>query len=271
MILRFVLRLACIAALWIQPAGAIAEQTVDPALLAESAFTQGLELLESDENASRTAFDNAITQYTSIITNSEEPLPRVLYNRGNAHLLKGDLAQAIADYRTALVYAPNHAHTLANLNTARSRVATRVEASSEPASTPIDLARSVPIEVRAGLLVLSWILLCALLTIRVLNVTPSVRVPAGILAAIVLISGAMTATDLLRSKESIAIVQTSTFARTGPSNTAYGKAFKEALAPGVEGRIIDDSRAGWLAIELLDDRTAWVTSDAVIRLDLMTK
>lgn len=232
---------------------------------AAAAFESGLQTIESDPDGSRASFREAASIYERVISQSDRPLPRIHFNRGNALLFSDDVPGAIAEFRRALQLEPDLDDARTNLEEARKRVATRIDpAPTAQAAAPITLAESVPLELRLALAILGWVLVCAALGARLLGRLTNLNPLLAIGGAATVGGGLLSAANLMAQTDPAAVLNRFATAYTGPSSTAYARAFTEPLAPGVEGTIIDSTREGWLALRLLDGRTAWVERDAVI-------
>lgn len=264
--------------LWLAAALLLCVSSLANALPTESAlaaasesFEQGLAQLETNAEGAREAFLQAAASYSQAIDASASPAAPLYYNRGNAYLLAGELAESIADYRLTLALDPSFSDAQANLTIARGRVSTRVDQTPTANQSPLALAQALPLPLRASAFLIGWAAIFGIITARTLGALKS-ALPACVIAGILtLAAGLLTAADLANSNASLGVLQQSTYAYTGPSTTAYSRAFTEPLAPGVETTIVDESRSGWLAVELRDGRPAWIPADSILRVDLSAR
>lgn len=234
---------------------------------ANEAFARGAALLEENPAEAEAALDESIALFRDLIEEQGIVNAKLYYNVGNAYMLKGEIGEAILNYRRAERLDPLDANLAQNLAVARARVQTAVEPSpgGQVVETLLFWHDDLPMGARFWALAFfsgaAWILLGLRLLGRARG--------AGVWGAVVsfAIAGAMLASLLAderaveRASEAV-VVADSVVARKGPDEEAYEPRFSAPLAEGVEV-VIEQRRPGWAYVRLADGREAWVPSEAI--------
>lgn len=192
------------------------------------------------------------------------------YNLGNALLQAGEIGPAILAYLRAGVLDPTDGRIAANLAAARGRV----EARPQPrgGDSLVDRIASwrhlVPLRVRVAAAAAAWLLLWALVAVRISLRAPAdsttlrwrYAIAAG--AAVAAVLAATVAIDLLeRSRDARGVVLRSGTPLRKGSGEGFAAVGDPALGSGTEFRRLE-SRPGWLRVELADGRTGWIDAAA---------
>lgn len=225
----------------------------------DPAFSRSVELYRNgDYSAAVQALEGMLT--TGAVSSA------IFYNLGNSYYRKGEIGQALLNYRRALEIAPRDPDIRANLDMARSRVA-------PPDFEPLkDMNErylvfferfSLP-ELRWGLLFVficfstgwltGWLSGAGLRRLVILMVS-------GGLVVLMLLSGVVLR---MRYVNSSGVILATTPARFEPSEKGE---VHFNLPEGREVRILA-YRPGWFRIERSDARQGWVSEDQVGRVQI---
>jgi hypothetical protein len=253
----------------------------DWAALAEAAnllYEEGV-ALEADEPARASeSFARAARGFRRVIDEGGFASAELYYNLGNAEARRGRLGRAVEAYLQAERLAPRDAEIDRNLRIVRARVETRVEgadagvteargAAGTLLAPVVYVHRSVPTGAKLWVFIAAAWVFWLVLGVRLVCVAGKRPAwPARRLAAlpfvVALLTSASVAAELVVPPSEIAvIVDEPHTARTGPGD-GYGRAFTEALSPGVE-MLVRERRGGWLLGRLADGSSAWVREGAV--------
>lgn len=190
------------------------------------------------------------------------------YNLGNAYLLAGDLGRAILNYRRAERLTPHDENLQENLSIARTRVASRIEATAQSRLREAlsFWHEAIPPRGRFGVFLAAWAIAWGLVLWRVLggSSAPVGWWPAGAAAVVAVGSFASLAFEFRAraADQSAVITAEQTIGRKGPDAGAYEPSFTEPLHSGVELQIVE-RRPGWVLARLADGRETWIDAAAV--------
>lgn len=232
----------------------------------QAAFDEGLAKREHDSAAAAKAFERAASIWQSIIDEHDIHNGALLYNIGNAHLLAGQLGPAILAYRKAELYLGGEHHLVSNLQQARRKVMTRIEAQPSAMLERTLLFWHDDWSTRTRLMLLTvlsgvaWLWGLARLNAR-FAAWP--RWPGWASGAIALaLAGSLMVEQMNAGEHIDGVVMQDVVGRKGPSEAGYEPSFTEPLAEGVEFTVAED-RQDWLLARLADGRETWLRRDAV--------
>ncbi|MCX5690960.1 MAG: hypothetical protein NTV94_14445 [Planctomycetota bacterium] len=249
-------------------------------------FAQGLEKFAKVKAGAQTLFSNAAATWRALALNAHIHNPHLELNIANASLLAGEPARAIAAFRRAQALDPSDPDVATGLAAARHAAGTESlapNAATASKANPGDggvagtlrgigtflasaaerTIRWFPVRLVLAVAALCYVAAFALgigAALRWRGVLLRHAVGAGI--ACLLVVGPVIAIEWSEAGiRDAVVVQDGVLARSGPAEM-YDPAFKEALRPGVECRIIE-TRSEWLLIGLWDGRRAWVPALSV--------
>lgn len=230
---------------------------------ANEAFKQANSAAGDPDRAQR-LYDKAILNYEKIINEGQIRNPMLYYNLANAHFLKGNLGEAILNYRRAEKIGSDR-EIEKNLDFARSK---RVDILNPKAErrvlqTLFFWHYDFSLKTRFFLTCLFFAVSCISLTVMIWlgRMAPTTAIAAifGVLTACFLISVALetyhhttTVCGVITAKEVVA--HQADWQNSPPS-------FKEPLHEGTEFDLIEQ-RPGWLHIELSDGSDGWIPDNA---------
>lgn len=229
----------------------------------EALFARAIERVANEPDAAREDFRGAARAFAAAM--EAHPNAATAYNLGNAWLRAGDVGQAVAAYRRALLLSPGDARAEHNLAEARRQLTRSI---APPIPRWIDRARSAWawLDGRATIALSLWTIGFALVATAVVRADARTRWmdragAASIVAAALL--GLTTVADQLAIRHSDAgVVGTSTILRKG-NGDGFEPELAEPLPAGAECRILE-SRPGWTQIELNGPSRGWVRDDTLI-------
>lgn len=231
----------------------------------QQAFDEALARRGGDPAAAAESFRTAASIWQSLADGHGIHNGRLLYNIGNAHLLAGDIGPAILAYRRAERYIAGDRHLAANLDQARRKVHTSVEASGSARVRSALLFWHETWSQRTRLMLLAilwgagWLWALGRLSAP-LSSAP--RWPGGAAIALAIVFAGSLAADLLAGPDRGGVVLRETVGRKGPSDLGYEPSFTEPLAEGVEFEVLED-RGSWLLARLRDGRETWLPRGSI--------
>jgi hypothetical protein len=233
---------------------------------AEAAFRRGVAQRASPEKA-RADFAEAARCYDLLRRRGADNAD--LYrNAGNAHLLAGDLPEAILAYRRGLRCAPHDADLYESLKHARDQVHYGPEPRARPTGGPwpVWLPR-----IDRGYFLLAAFLLYALACV---SVTRSLMAPNGglhravlLLALAVAAAGLWTVVTVCAAHEArsplVVIARDGVALSRGNGRSYPPNEQLPELHRGMEGRLLH-RRGGWLQVELPGGAVGWIPQVAAV-------
>ncbi len=224
--------------------------------MAESAFSEANELLNTDPVKAKAAYNTAVDYYSSIIESGTRNAA-LYYNLGNSYIRLGRVGYAVLNYRKALLYSPGDRQIKYNLEYARSLQKNEFPASTENEVLHIllfwhYLTPSVwKIIIAAAANAVFW----TALVLRRFGRTAN-RIAAASLV-LLLVFGTSLLIELRNSKEIHGVViSESATGRLGDS-LSYESAFDAPLYEGAEFTV-KQRRVGWILAEMPDGGLAWL-------------
>lgn len=248
----------------------LAQQSpLDMLTAAETAFDEGLALLDDNETLARLKFEEAAAMYRAIQREHGLGGADLFTNAGNASLLAGDVGRAIIAYRQALTIEPTHRGALAGLAQARSRVSIAAPEDVKKGGWFVRMLKFVPRVWAVGAGLTLWAVGWGLVLARLgrLRYCAGGRVPTWSIAACLgtagLVAGVVAA-DIVaaRDADDAVVIATEVHGHNGPDSRVYPRTFEQSLSAGVEGRV-RESRRGWVRFRLGDGRETWLPASAV--------
>ncbi|MDE0024370.1 MAG: tetratricopeptide repeat protein [Spirochaetaceae bacterium] len=210
----------------------------------------------------------------------------LLYNIGNTYFRLGDVGRAILYYREAQQLIPADPNLQQSLRHARSLRRDRIEPTAAGGVVRVLFFWhfTVPLRVRAGLLLGAWNLLWLLALLPALATVSArsrrlrqrlhatrgwqrVRRPVlgtvvAVAAVVAVAMGGSVAADLVDSQEDVAVVVAPEVVARRGDGAAYEASFDGALHAGTE-LVVVERRNDWYQVVLADGRRAWLPEDAV--------
>jgi len=230
----------------------------------ESAFRAAMELDSSDPEAARDHYRKAIMNFELITREGGIRNGELYYNIGNAWFRLGDTGRAILNYRRAALYRPGDRNLVQNLEFARSRRSSSIEAAERDRvfKTLFFLHYDIPSRIRLVIFIVSfafaWSAATAYLFFRK-SWLRALIILSAISSAVFFASLAVERSGWTRKPPGV-IIADGAIARKGDAET-YQPTFTEPLSPGTEFRLVE-RRADWWQIELEDGTRCWVPSNA---------
>ena len=262
----------------------------DPAQLlaeAERHFAEGTRLAgEQRAVEAQEQFRAALLRYEATAAALGGGNGYLLYNIGNAYFRLGDVGRAVLHYREAQQYIPADPNLQQSLRHARSLRRDRIEPTATGGVVRLLFFWhfTLPLRVRAALLLVAWNLLWLLALLPALatlgersrrlrerlhtwpawqQVRRSVAaavVAAGALVAVAM--GGSVAVELVDSQAAGAVVVAPEVVARRGDGGAYEPSFESALHAGTE-LMVNERRDEWYHVTLADGRRAWLPAHAV--------
>ncbi|MBN2455577.1 MAG: hypothetical protein JXB29_03420 [Sedimentisphaerales bacterium] len=239
------------------------DQTYSLFSQANESFRQANSTKDS-EQAER-LYSKAILTFEKIINQGNVKNPKLYYNLGNAYFLKGDIGNAILNYRRAEKLDSSDTNIQKNLTFARSKRIDKVGIKTEKRVLQTLFFWHYDFVIKTKLLLtciffgivciaaagIIWfgrnaplttsVIICAILTVCLFS---SLIVESR--TQVSRICGVITAKEII--------------ARQGDGQN-YPVSFKDPLHAGTEFDVLE-SRPGWLHIKLFDDSNGWIPNSA---------
>ncbi len=233
---------------------------------AERCFDDGNEAAAVSHERAVENWRKAVARYERVIKEGEVVNGALFYNLGNAYFRLGDMGNAIANYRRAQRLIPRDANVQKNLAYARRNCQDNIQ---EPESRKVLKTLffwhyDFPLVLRELLFVITLCGACLLGIIRLKvkrNWLTACIVALFLLA--VFIAASILTTELGERRTTYGvIVATEVEGRKGNSES-YDKSFQAPLHAGTEFRLLE-SRGNWVEIQLADNQTCWLPTEAVV-------
>lgn len=230
-------------------------------------FRKGTAAMESNREAAHAEFNAAIAEFQRVVREGGIRNGKLFYNIGSAHLMIGDLGNAILNFKRAGRLISGDPNLASNLAYARKRVANKIDAPAEESVRRVllfwhdETPPAARFAVFLGTYALGWG--WALLRFA----RPRLIGGWWPVAAMFVVAGACLASLVAerraeRANSEAVIVAAQTVGRKGPDASAYEPSFTEPLHSGVEVEVLE-RRPGWVLARLGDGRTTWLESAAV--------
>ena len=221
--------------------------------------------IADDPQARHDAYQQAILLYEKIITEGPVHNAKIYYNLGNAYFLKGELGQAILNYRKAQKLDGSDTNISKNLAFARSR---KIDKFEQP--TPERILSTLffwhyDFFARTKLIISTalFIALSVSLVLLILYGRKSKMIIPSVILLIILscfVSSMIIEQIISSSISQGVLIASSTIARQG-DGLNYPQAFEQPLNEGTEFDVIE-KRVGWLHIRLPDQTDCWIPSES---------
>jgi len=227
---------------------------------ANEAFRQAHSISDNSDKATK-LYEEAILLYEKIISNNQIQNSKLYYNLGNAYLLKGDLGEAILNYRRAEKLNSADTNIQKNLAFARNRRVDKVNLKTEKRvlHTLFFWHYDFSLKTKFVLTCLFFALFCVSLTVmiwfgRIAPGTVTVVI-SGFLLICLFVSVFLEANSQA-GKICGVITAEEVVARQGDGES-YSPSFKDPLHAGTEFDLLEN-RHGWLHIKLSDNSEGWI-------------
>lgn len=227
---------------------------------ANEAFRQANSTVDNSNKAKK-FYEETILLYEKIISEGQIQNSKLYYNLGNAYLLKGDLGEAILNYRRAEKLDSADTNIQKNLAFARSRRVDKVNLETEKRvlHTLFFWHYDFSLKTKFVFTCLFFALFCVSLTAMIWfgrNAPGTVSaVISGILLTCVCASVILEANNQARKICGVITVE-EVVARQGDGQS-YSPSFKDPLHSGTEFDLLEH-RHGWLHIKLSDNSEGWI-------------
>jgi tetratricopeptide (TPR) repeat protein len=210
-------------------------------------------------------YEKAILNFEKIIDDGNIKNARLYYNLANAYFLDGSIGKAILNYRRAEKLDSSDENIAKNLAFARSNRIDKV-----PVNTEKKVLQTLFFWHYDFSLKTKFIFTCIFFGMLCLGAAAAVRFGfVGALTVIIVICGILTvlffSSVIIESRSQSnttygVIIAHEVIARQGDGQN-YPPSFKESLHEGTEFHLLE-SRPRWYHIELTDNSTGWIPSDA---------
>jgi len=223
---------------------------------------------QGDPAIQQPLYDKAILNCQKIVQDGHVHNAKLYYNLANAYLLKGDIGQAILNYRRAEGLDGGDANIQKNLAFARSRRIDQVPVKTEQQVMRTLLFWHYDLATKTRLLGthLAMAAVCLSLTVMVWRGRSSPAILAAVIAAILVVclAGSVSVEVLHKAGKAYGVITAGKVVARQGDGPNYPESFTAPLHAGTEFELIE-RRPGWLHIRLTDDRDTWI-NDAVAEL-----
>lgn len=244
-------------------AGLTRQEALDLFHQANQAFSSGN--AQADPAVQQQLYEKAALTYQKIIQDGPVRNAKLYYNLANARLLKGDIGQAIVNYRRAQRLDSSNADIQKNLAFARSRRLDQVPVKTEQQvlGTLLFWHYDLGLKTRFQGACLAFAGLCLVLTVAVWRGRSRPVVVTAVLAAVVWVclAGSVVVEVKHQAGRVFGAITTGQVVARQGDGPNYPESFKAPLHSGTEFELIE-KRPGWLHIRLSDDSEGWVNDDA---------
>jgi hypothetical protein len=221
--------------------------------------------IANDPDRARRLYEKAILNYQKIISDGRIENPKLYYNLGNAHLLNGDIGNAILNYRRAERLDKADTNIQKNLAFARSRRVDKVAVKTERRilQTLFFWHYDFSVKTKFVIACICFAFVCISLTVMTWRgkAAPCVvtAVICGVLATCLLASVVLEIRTRTNRVCGV-ITKESIVARQGDGRS-YPESFKDPLHAGTEFDVLE-RRPGWLHIRLSDNSEGWIPDNS---------
>ncbi|MHC4873142.1 MAG: tetratricopeptide repeat protein [Planctomycetota bacterium] len=213
----------------------------------------------------RPFFAKAIVRMETLVREKGLYNSKLYYNLGNSYLSVGNVGKAILNYRRSYRINPNDENLMQNLQYARTLCKDRIEIKTEKKIMKIFLFWYYDFStyLRTILFAVFFLLFWCSLVVRRFN---KKYLPGAVLLITAVFWASLLSSLLVEEygRENTqygVIVAEEIIARKGDGEN-YEPSFKEPVHAGTEFKVIEE-RAGWILIQLSDNRECWVPVMAV--------
>jgi len=232
-------------------------------------FHRGVEIMPDDPEAARALFSQAAAGLDRARELAGTENHRLLLNIGNAHLLAGDIGQAVLNLRRAERLRPANDRVASALADARSRVGASVvpDARARLLDAAFSWRSVVPRGVLMWIVVGGYVVLWTLAVVRRAGfgrIGVRAAVGVGIVASVTLLVLLGDQAMMVQTDDAVIVAPGGVTGLNGPSEGVYEPSFEDALPAGLEVRVLE-VRDGWARVTLIDSRETWVPLDAIER------
>ena len=218
-----------------------------------------------DSEQAERFYDKAILTFEKIIDKGQIKNAMLYYNLGNAYFLKGDIGNAILNYRRAEKLDSSDTNIQKNLAFARSKRIDKVEIKTEKRVllTLFFWHYDFAIKTKFLLTCIFFAIVCISAAGVVWFGKRASWMTSLIISAILTVC--LLSSLIVESRTQViricgVITDKEVIARQGDGQN-YSPSFKDPLHAGTEFDVLE-SRPGWLHIKLFDDSNAWIPDDS---------
>jgi hypothetical protein len=231
---------------------------------ANESFRQANSIANDPDRASR-LYEKAILNYEKVISDGRIENPKLYYNLGNAHLLNGDIGNAILNYRRAERLDKADTNIQKNLAFARSRRVDKVAVKTEQRVLQTLFFWHYDFSVRTKFVItcICFALVCISLTVM----TWYGKVAPWIVTAVIcsVLTACLLASVVLetraRTGRACGVITADTVVARQGDGQNYPESFKDPLHAGTEFDVLE-RRSGWLHIGLSDNSGGWIPDNS---------
>ena len=221
--------------------------------------------IANDPDKARRQYEKAILNYEKIIGDGQIRNPKLYYNLGNAHLLNGDIGNAILNYRRAEMLDKTDTNVQKNLAFARSRRVDKVAVKTEKRILQTLFFWHYDFSIKAKFVItcVCFAIVCISLTIITWYGRAAPWVAAAVICSVLttcLLASVVLETRARARRVCGVITTEKVVARQGDGRN-YPESFKDPLHAGTEFDLLE-RRGGWLHIRLVDNSDAWIPDNA---------
>jgi hypothetical protein len=227
-------------------------------------FRQGNEIVSQYPAQAKDFYEKSVRRFERLMGEGGIRNGKIHTNTGNVYFSLGDLGHAILHYRRAQLYSSRDPQLVQNLEYARSRCQDRIKKQSPSPGLNVLFFwhYGLTAQTKSVLFVSCFVIFWSLLSLRLFwrRLAPAwALVFLGL--GVVLVGGSLVF-EGLRSYDHRpgVILSPSVVARKGDGEN-YEPAFQDPLHTGTEFVLIEE-RDGWIHIQLLDGRRAWLPKPA---------
>ena len=233
---------------------------------AERCFDDGNEAAAANHERAVENWRKAVARYERVIKEGELVNGSLFYNLGNAYFRLGDMGNAIANYRRAEKLIPRDANVQKNLAFARRNCQDNIQ---EPESRKVlktlffwHYDFSLGLRELLFVITLCGACLLGVVRLKVKRNWLTTTIAVLFLTATVMAASMLTMELGERRTTYGVIIATEVEGRKGNSES-YDKSFQAPLHAGTEFRLLE-SRGNWVEIQLADNQTCWLPTEAVV-------
>ncbi|MCD6394824.1 MAG: hypothetical protein J7M40_15135 [Planctomycetes bacterium] len=266
-LIKAVILIACCGLVYVcHAAGAeMSDQDIHSTFVQANEAFRKADTLTDDADAAGKLYSQAILGYEKIINQGGVLNSKLFYNLANACLLKGDVGNAILNYRNAQVLDESDADIGKNLAFARSRRLDEIEATTEKKVFERLFFWHYDFSMKSRFLAacIGFAVVCLILTIRIWRPAAPGTVAACIVVAIFTVCLAVSVGigQHVRTKDRCGVILADSVEARQGDGPGYPLSFKGPLHAGTEFDLLEQ-RPGWWHVRLANGTDAWIPDTA---------
>jgi tetratricopeptide (TPR) repeat protein len=218
-----------------------------------------------DTDKANSLYEKAILGYEKVIRQGRVENPQLYCNLANAYLLKGDIGNAILNYRRAEKIDKSNSDIQKNLAFARSRRVDKVEIKTERQilQTLIFWHYDFSMKTKFTTACVCFAILCLVLTLMIWFGRNAPLTTVTVVSAILLVCfiWSLAVEAYSQTANSAGVIVSSEVVAYQGDGQNYPPSFKAPLHAGTEFELIEH-RTGWFHIKLSDGSDGWIPQNA---------